>query len=66
MKRTPVAILITFVVALAATFVIYNGVLASTFAEEASPPAVLETFTDVAAAAGRPTDGLDLYDNIHR
>ncbi len=66
MKRTHAAILITFVVALAASLVIQNGVLASTFTEETSPPAVLETFTDVAAAAERPADGLDLYDNIHR
>ena len=66
MKRTRFAILITFVVALAATFVIRNGVLASTFAEETSPPAVLVPFTSLAAAAERPADGLDLYDNIHR
>lgn len=66
LKRTHAAILITFVVALAASLVIQNGVLASTFTEETSPPAVLETFTDVAAAAERPADGLDLYDNIHR
>ena len=66
MKLTRVATLITFVVAIAATIIIHSGVLASTFAEETSPPAELDPFSDVAAAAERPADGLDLYDNIHR
>ena len=66
MKLTRVAILVTFVVAIAATITIHSGVLASTFAEETSPPTEPDPFTDVAAAAERPADGLDLYDNIHR
>ena len=66
MKLPRVAILVTFVVAIAAPITIHSGVLASTFAEETSPPTEPDPFTVVAAAAERPADGLDLYDNIHR
>lgn len=66
LKRKHLAILVTSVVALAALLAVQNGVLASTFAEGASPPAVPGTFSEIAAAAERPADGLDLYDNIHR
>ncbi len=38
---------------------------ASSSAAESSLPAANETLTDVAAAAERPADGLDLYNNIH-
>lgn len=66
MKRTHVAIVVTFIVALVISLAVQNGVLASTFAEGVWPPAVPGTFAEVAAAAERPAEGLDLYDNIHR
>ena len=64
MKRAGVAILITYAVAPGASLAVQSGFPASSFAAESSPPAAVETFTDVAAE--RPADGLDLYDNIHR
>lgn len=66
LKRTRVAIPIPFAVAPGASLAVQSGVLASSFAAESRLPAANETFTDVAAAAEPPADGLDLYDNIHR
>ncbi len=65
MKRTGVAILIAYAVAPGASLAVQSGVPAASFAAESSPPAADGTFTDVASAAERPADGLDLYDSIH-
>jgi len=65
LKRTGVAILIAYAVAPGASLAVQSGVPAASFAAESSPPAADGTFTDVASAAERPADGLDLYDSIH-